>query len=639
MPSTFLWHRSIDDLRVNSLWQRLRRSILLLLQLCVIALVALALVRPGWSGSQLLGSRFVFLIDTSASMSSLDGSPTRLDEAKRRARELIDQMAGGDVAMIVSFSDSARVEQSFTDSRRELERKLAAIEPTARATRLDEALRVAAGLANPAGRSSAVDGAPVEGLPATVYIFSDGVFPNVDNFDLGNLHPLYVPIGDVSAANVGITAFNTRRREGRQGDLQAFARLENFGSVDVLLEVELLRDGTLIDARRVQIAPHTASGVAFDLADTVRGALELVIRPGGALRLDDHAWTAIEPARQVNVLCVTAGNEALVRALKTDKSLSTANVEIVEPEFLESQRYHAAAAAGNWSLVIFDRCQPQQMPQANTLFIGAVPPDTPWSAGAVVEAPQIIDVNTAHPLLEWIDLSNVRFAEGMIVRPPAGATVLIDTAEGALMAIAPRGGFEDAALGAAIVAAGPAGSLVANTDWPLRLSFPVFVLNTLAYLGGTDELVTTRSIQPGAIFSFRTAGDAQTADLQAPNGEQLTLERRRGEAFQVNSTDELGMYEIKPLGQPPSRFVVNLFDSAESAISTRSEFRVGASEIKGQVGWEGARRELWKALLLGALGVLCLEWYIYVRRSSPAMPAASRHGRARNRRMVAQEPR
>ena len=39
VPSTYLWHRTIEDLHVNSLWQRLRRSILLLLQLLLVLLL------------------------------------------------------------------------------------------------------------------------------------------------------------------------------------------------------------------------------------------------------------------------------------------------------------------------------------------------------------------------------------------------------------------------------------------------------------------------------------------------------------------------------------------------------------------------------------------------------------------------
>src|SRR3954447_23337232 len=102
VPSTYLWHKSIEDLHVNSLWQRLRQSLLLFLQLLLVALIALTLLRPGWSGTKLQGKRFVFLIDTSASMSATDIAPSRLDKAKRQAIDFIDQMEPGSAAMVIS---------------------------------------------------------------------------------------------------------------------------------------------------------------------------------------------------------------------------------------------------------------------------------------------------------------------------------------------------------------------------------------------------------------------------------------------------------------------------------------------------------------------------------------------------------
>src|SRR5437763_11030204 len=85
VPSTYLWSRAIEDLHVNSLWQRLRQSLLLFLQLLLVAIIALTLLRPGWSGTKLEGKRFVFLIDTSASMAATDMYPSRLDKSKRQA--------------------------------------------------------------------------------------------------------------------------------------------------------------------------------------------------------------------------------------------------------------------------------------------------------------------------------------------------------------------------------------------------------------------------------------------------------------------------------------------------------------------------------------------------------------------------
>src|SRR3954453_15634783 len=79
VPSTYLWKKSIEDMHVNSLWQRLRQNLLLFLQLLLVALAMLALLRPGWESSKLDGDRFIFLVDNLASMSAtdIDGAENR----------------------------------------------------------------------------------------------------------------------------------------------------------------------------------------------------------------------------------------------------------------------------------------------------------------------------------------------------------------------------------------------------------------------------------------------------------------------------------------------------------------------------------------------------------------------------------
>ena len=614
VPSTYLWHKSIEDLHVNSIWQRLRTSLLLLLQLLLVAIAMLALVRPGWSGSKLEGDRFIFLVDTSASTSSTDVKPTRLAEAKRRVGELIEQMASGDVAMIVSFSDRARVEQVFTDNRRELVRQLAAIRPTSRGTQLAEALRVAAGLANPGRAFEINETQVVEGLPATIYIFSDGQFPDVEGFSLGNLTSVFVPIGQADSPNVGVTAFSTRRGEERKDQFQAFARLENFGPQDVDADVEVHRDGELFDNKVVTLKTHGSASVVFELGDLHSGALELRTRGGGALALDDRAWAAIDPSTRAHVLLVTPGNEALELALATENARELADVEVARPEVVETKEYSLKASEGRYALVIYDQCQPREMPQADTLFIGRLPPLPSWKAGAKMAAPQIIDVETAHPLMQLIDLGNVKFAEASPLVPPAGSSVLISTDAGPLFAIAPRDSFEDAVLSAEIVGSSDAGQRYANTDWPLRLSFPVFILNTLSYFSDSAAGGST-SVQPGGSVSLRAVGSADTLTVRTPSGESIPLARDRGESFSFSGTDELGIYTVEEANEPAKHFAVNLFDSAESNIQPRSDIHIGYSKVQGQADWQGARNELWKPLLLGALGVLCLEWYIYNRRA------------------------
>src|SRR5213083_1770522 len=89
ISSTLLWKKAIQDLQVNAPFQKLRRNLLLILQLLLLALLCLALSRPVSNYTPGAGKTSIILIDRSASMNAIEANgKTRLDEAKRKATEL-----------------------------------------------------------------------------------------------------------------------------------------------------------------------------------------------------------------------------------------------------------------------------------------------------------------------------------------------------------------------------------------------------------------------------------------------------------------------------------------------------------------------------------------------------------------------
>src|SRR3954470_673559 len=90
VSSTILWKKAIQDLQVNAPFQRLRRNLLLFLQLLLLLLLILALSRPITNMRPGAGKMAVILIDRSASMAAndIDGN-SRLAEAKKRAKDLV----------------------------------------------------------------------------------------------------------------------------------------------------------------------------------------------------------------------------------------------------------------------------------------------------------------------------------------------------------------------------------------------------------------------------------------------------------------------------------------------------------------------------------------------------------------------
>src|SRR3990167_336690 len=88
VSSTFLWRMVIRDREANSPWQKLRRNLLLLLQLLLLALLVVALARPFIPVQVVASGQVTVLLDASASMNATDVSPSRFESAKAIARGL-----------------------------------------------------------------------------------------------------------------------------------------------------------------------------------------------------------------------------------------------------------------------------------------------------------------------------------------------------------------------------------------------------------------------------------------------------------------------------------------------------------------------------------------------------------------------
>src|SRR5215208_4539876 len=103
VSSTLLWQALVADVEANAPWQKLRRSLLLLLQLLLVAILAILAARPFVERPAGLAGDLVLVVDTSASMQATDVTPTRLDAAKAAAiGALGDLPAGGKVSVIAA---------------------------------------------------------------------------------------------------------------------------------------------------------------------------------------------------------------------------------------------------------------------------------------------------------------------------------------------------------------------------------------------------------------------------------------------------------------------------------------------------------------------------------------------------------
>jgi hypothetical protein len=642
VPSTYLWQAAIEDLHVNSLLQRLRRSLLLALQLAAVALAAIALFRPGIRSTDEKTDRRVFLLDTSASMRAIDTrkgdeGQSRFEVAKKRIRAEIDSMMDNQSAMLITFDDRSETLQAFTSDRNRLTAALDRAEVSNRETDILGALRAADGLANPKRSSEVgnnIDVQVADAKPADLMIYSDGGFDAVNDFSLGNLVPQYFPVGSASPQNLAITAMSAQRNVEKPGQVQVFATIANFGTTNASTTATLLGDDKFLDAETVELEPDAQTGISFELETEEATELELRLDAKDDLETDNRAYTALEPLRTVRVLIATPGNRPLELGLSTEKIAGICQAEIVEPDYLNTQAYLQRAKGTSDDLVIFDRCSPPIMPQANTFFIGSLPPkgtEPEATEGKETEAEKtvvndwkfsskpapltIIDVDRSHPLLQYMELFSLLIVEGRAIEGPPGTTELVGADIGTVMAISPRGGFQDLVLGFELLSSGPDGSGQINTNWYAERSWPVFLLNLLRNLAGASESSGATTYQPGQTAGVRLPSQIKNVVISR-TGDTAKRDFAPSESGMIEfvDTEETGNYKVMANDKLVHVFSVNLFSRRESQLAVSKEVEIGFEPVKGELIGTEVRREYWRWALFAMLGLLGLEWFLYGKR-------------------------
>jgi len=639
VPSTYLWTRTIEDLHVNSLLQRLRNSILLFLQLLAVLLAALALFRPGFRDETSSLGRLVFLLDTSASMqapaagSGELAATTRFELGRKMIGDRIESMRDSETAMLITFSDRAEVMQAFTSDRARLRDALDRCQVTNRPTDILGALKAADGLANPR-RTSEIgnirDVQVADALPAELLLYSDGGFQTVTEFNLGNLKPVYHALGATQTKNLAVASFSANRDLQNPSQIEAFATVVNTGDEPATAEASLFMEGRLVDAASFSLDPGDQTGLSFPVesADAVRMRFTIDLKDD--LELDNTAYAALTPSGLVSILVVTEGNRPLEIGLTTEQAKRVSVCEFVSPEFLETEAYTRRAAAGDDDLIIYDRCRPPKMPATNTFTIGELPSDE-WKWATPAGSLTLIDIDRTHPILRYLEMYSLLVFSGRALEGPEGTSAIIESDLGSVMAISPRGGYRDLVLGFELVSENEDGDTQANTNWYAERSWPVFLFNVLRHLAGAASSSSAPSYHPGETVPVRLESIVRNVSLMRTDAKDVetSLEEiavGEGGNLEIVETSLPGNYQLVRSASENSaaatgaadgvvdRFAINLFDVQESRLSAMEDVELGYETVAAVDNGIETRREYWRWLLMLVLVVLFAEWWLYTRR-------------------------
>jgi hypothetical protein len=589
ISSTILWMKSLQDLTANAPFQRLRKNLLLLLQILILLLVVTALARPFKRAEGLSGNNICLLIDRSGSMRAREGDTTRLELAKQKALEMVDDMRGGDKMMIVTFADSSDVRCELTSDRFRLREAVNSISPSDTATKIRDAIFVVRSLQAPRGEGETV----VADL--RVVVLSDGQISDLKEVGAHILNVSFVQVGE-SSNNAGIAAFSVREPLEGRGDRQSFVLVHNEHTEPLETTLTLTFNDTVLMVEELNIPPGEDREVVVAHPELGSGLLRAQLDHDDDLAVDNAAWLALRPAASVKVLLVADSDSAGAYFLKRAFALDSR----VELSAIDPANY---AETDEYDLTIFDGSAPRELPAGSLIFINSLPPLPDIKSEGTIETAPVLAWDSEHPVLRFLNPANIGIRKAQRLALPDGSRTLISTTGGPLMADVSRGGQQILVIAFDI----------AESNWPLRLSFPLFIQNVLAWVPrGTFAAET--SVATGRPLTIMPAPDIEYATVTLPDGsvERVQLDPLRPVYF--GSTEVAGPYVVTQ-GDTSEQYAVNMLDRNESAITPAEALTIGRAEVKAERGRVKQNRELWRFFVMAALVVLMVEWSVYSRRA------------------------
>ncbi|MBI2822568.1 MAG: BatA domain-containing protein [Acidobacteria bacterium] len=610
--------------------QRLRQWPLFLLRSMLIALLVLALSRPYWRSFSATWSSSslarVVLLDNSLSMRAAG----RWNAAREMAEREIRSAPPGSELTLALVSDRVEILSQPGEAPASLIAKVRQVEPTYRATRLDQGIRVAGNLLKQSRQGS-----------REIVLVSD--------FQKSGLHlaswslPEGVALRPLALAEAGNNLFiedvqvPAPAREGaaQQGDI--VVRVQNLAPLTVEAPVQLRAGERVLETRQASVAAGGATSVRFqtpDLKDEAILRLAAHLEVADDLAEDNSFFFSMRRQQKIAVILAGGGaarlflSEAIhapggiwqLQPEAGSEALKKARVLILhDPADIPS--YVDSWVRQGGGLLVFSGVRAGESLRSPLLPV--IPEGNRILRREREEAARLADIEWQHPIFEiFADqqkryFSTIQFYGHTVARASADARVLarFDRGDPALVE-------KSAGKGRVLWFA----TTVSNewNDLAVRPSFLPLMQQVLSYLAGVGNQQMVFRVGERLDLTPWGGGDVVAID---PRGRRLSIP----EDPPVLDFERPGFYELRysrltdytAVNAPASES--NLLAEAPRLIQARaSGTRVSAAEVSAAM--LERQQSWWKLLLLLAALAALGEWlladlYYGSARGSPESPS------------------
>lgn len=545
VSSTLFWSEIMQETRVSPYLKHLQKNALLYLQLLALLLLVLALINPYMKKSTIVGAQTIFIVDTSATMLAGKEQST-FDAHKKEMQSLVEQLDGRPVTLITTGNAPQAVLQQETNVKT-IEKTIQDLHVTYETAQMNKALDVAQAF--------------VGDSQTSIYVFTDALDKKQLPMEKESVKWL-VHGSAKDLTNVAITRF-AATTDGKS--TMALVQLQNDTDKEQKLTLTLQNSkGDVLVDEPISLAANEAMSKSFKdlpLMDTVTAKIDVK---------DDYAIDNIQ-----SVVLQTATSNIVVdqnmhQLIQKGFQAINDNVKIVPP--LQLADNQGATIVTNQTSLL------QKMERPIVLF-----------GRDDIEK---VDVNgevktTSDALFAFSELNDIYVSA---LYPPFDDYKTIATVgEKPFIQRTPEGDI--------IVLAD-----IADTDWPLYPSFPLFLWSV--------EQQLSESVGSLGIF--------------APN-EQRSVALSQGDWSVYSQDDEFlstitnglltapmkpGMYTARSNSEE-KRLIVQL-QAQERVIEEGTSYTLGELQQNGKEEVSKASFVPWLILII--LSLLVAEWEVQRRR-------------------------
>lgn len=613
VPFAALWERVARESESRQIWRKLRRLLSWLVQLAILALLALALGDPRpdvWLRDPIT---VAIVIDRSASMSATSGEDdarSRLDLAKDRAIAEVQALGPMDRAVVIASGEEVAVAAPLSGDPTVLIPAIEALEPTFGEADLRRGLALAThAVADASGARIVVltDGAVDPDSGAALEECTEGTVV-CDVIGVEGPNP-----------NLAITAFAARRYPDARDKIEVLAEVRNLGDTPAAVDLDIEADGVSVGKRRLELAAGQVRREVVGDLDAARSRFEarLLTATDAAAGLDtqlgpefdDVAYAVVPPLTPLEVGLVSDGTNLFMDAalLNLGEHVKLTGVDPAKDEldefdvvFFDMGEEALPKAFPNTNVVVFDPWRLESSP-------------SPILKANDVQRPFLTEQARKHPVLEDVVLKDINIGRGTTLATEAGDAVLVRSLGAPIIVLRER---EHMVLAV--------GFDPRQSDFPLREAFPLLVDNIVRYVEQrTPGFVA--SIKLGQSRGIRLADLGLSADGVArvnvtdPNGAVSELPVERGE-LRLRALLP-GIYEIAAADGEAAGAAVDLAVNQTSVDASDLHSRLdqldlaaadsSAPEPEPAPPYDGP---LWTIIMLLAATIIAVEWATYHRR-------------------------